>query len=146
MSMKSALREYLPAVRVILSRRRRILVRGTFDTSGGKYQSAGRSPFGDHVSVEYHYGMSPHAPLRHFVALSSTGKHVTEFSGRYRSPTNPVPLPPSRGRKTLRAYHLCHLCCITESQSLLPLEDDSPAEDFQVGLIFEYSLHTKRAP
>ena len=51
-------------------------------------------PFGRQFGIEYHFATCPRTPPRHFVALSSTGKHVTGFSGRYRSPTNPVPLPP----------------------------------------------------
>ena len=45
-------------------------------------------------------GLQPRTPLRHYVALF-----------------------PSRGRKTLRKYPWCHQCCMTESQSLLPLEE-----------------------
>ena len=40
MSMKSALREFLPALIVILSRRRRISVQGTYELIDSKYQSA----------------------------------------------------------------------------------------------------------
>ena len=43
MSMKSALRDYLPALIVILSRRRRISVRIASDKNVSKYQSAGRT-------------------------------------------------------------------------------------------------------
>ena len=42
MSMKSALREYLPAELVILSRRRRISVRRAFETSVSKYRFGGK--------------------------------------------------------------------------------------------------------
>ena len=44
MSMKSALREYLPAELVILSRRRRISVRRAFETSVSKYRFGGKKP------------------------------------------------------------------------------------------------------
>ena len=47
---------------------------------------------------------------------------------------------PSRGRKTLRAFLLCHQCCKTECVSPLPLEGRSPAEGFCAGLLFEHSL------
>ena len=52
MSRKSALRDYLPALIVILSRRRRISVRIASDKIVSKYQSAGRLPFGSQVCVE----------------------------------------------------------------------------------------------
>ena len=49
-------------------------------------------------------------------------------------------------KSALRKYLLCHQGYMAKCKSLLPLEDDSPTEDCRVGLIFEYSLHTKRAP
>ena len=57
MSMKSALRDYLPALIVILSRRRRISVRIVSVRNMVKYQSAGRLPFGSQVSKEYHFDL-----------------------------------------------------------------------------------------
>ena len=58
----------------------------------------------------------------------------------------PVPLPPSRGRKTLRAFLLCNQCCRTECVSPLPLEGRSPAEGFCAELLFAHSLHIERTP
>ena len=43
-------------------------------------------------------------------------------------------------KSALREYLLCHQGYMAKCKSLLPLEDDSPAEDCRVGLIFEYSL------
>ena len=43
--IKSALRDCLPALIVILSRRRRISVQGTYELIGSKYQSAGRAKY-----------------------------------------------------------------------------------------------------
>ena len=45
MLMKSALREFLPALIVILSRRRRISVQGTYELIDSKYQSAGKAKY-----------------------------------------------------------------------------------------------------
>ena len=45
MSIKSALRDCLPALIVILSRRRRISVQGTYELIDSKYQSAGRAKY-----------------------------------------------------------------------------------------------------
>ena len=45
MLIKSALREFLPALIVILSRRRRISVQGTYELIDSKYQSAGRAKY-----------------------------------------------------------------------------------------------------
>ena len=43
--LKSALRDCLPALIVILSRRRRISVQGTYELIDSKYQSAGRAKY-----------------------------------------------------------------------------------------------------
>ena len=45
MLIKSALRDCLPALIVILSRRRRISVQGTYELIDSKYQSAGRAKY-----------------------------------------------------------------------------------------------------
>ena len=42
---------------------------------------------------------------------------------RLSTPYESSSLATSRGRKTLRKYPWCHQCCMTESQSLLPLEE-----------------------
>ena len=43
--LKSALRDCLPALIVILSRRRRISVQGTYELIDSKYQAAGRAKY-----------------------------------------------------------------------------------------------------
>ena len=43
--LKSALRDCLPALIVILSRRRRISVQGTYELIDSKYQSAGKAKY-----------------------------------------------------------------------------------------------------
>jgi hypothetical protein len=48
---QTTLRAFLPALIVILSRRRRISVKGTFESLGNKYQSAGRRRFAAVVGV-----------------------------------------------------------------------------------------------
>ena len=58
-----------PPDTVILSRRRRILVHGTYETNTIKYRSAGRLPIGSQGSVECLFGLQRLTPLRHFVAL-----------------------------------------------------------------------------
>ena len=45
MLIKSALREFLPALIVILSRRQRISVQGTYELIDSKYQSAGKAKY-----------------------------------------------------------------------------------------------------
>ena len=90
----------------ILSRRRRISVRAEVEKIGNKYRSAGRLPIGSPGSGEYLFGLQRSTPLRHFVALF-----------------------PSRGRKTLRDWPLCHQWYMSESQSLLLLEEGVAAGD-----------------
>ena len=83
----SLLYAYLPAERVILSRRRRISVHGDSETLVDKYKSVGMfrrfrgwwyPPWGDEfigclgglLCFEYLFDFFPPAPPRHFVALS----------------------------------------------------------------------------
>ena len=49
--------------------KQRILVLVDCVTLAGKYQSAGKPPFGGQVSKEYQFAAGPRTPLRHFVAL-----------------------------------------------------------------------------
>ena len=56
---------------VILSRRRRILVRAAAGEIGSKYRSAGRLPIGSPGSGECLFGLQRSTPPRHFVALSA---------------------------------------------------------------------------
>ena len=69
-----------PPDTVILSRRRRILVHGTYETNTIKYRSAGRLPIGSQGSVECLFGLQRRTPLRHFVALfAPLGSMLLDF-------------------------------------------------------------------
>ena len=63
-----ALRAFLP-VHCHSKHKQRILVLVDCVTLAGKYQSAGKPPFGSQVSKEYQFAAGPRTPLRHFVAL-----------------------------------------------------------------------------
>ena len=52
-----------PPDTVILSRRRRILVRGAYEAIGIKYRSAGRLPLGGQVSIAYHFDLPRRTPF-----------------------------------------------------------------------------------
>ena len=68
-------------------------------------------------------GLQPRTPLRHYVALfAPVGSMSLDFQVALL-PYKSSSFATSRGRKTLRKYPWCHQCCMTESQSLLPLEE-----------------------
>ena len=62
MSINSALRACLPALTVILSRRRRILVHAAFESKGIKQQSAGRNRFAKFILIFRQGSPQPSGP------------------------------------------------------------------------------------
>ena len=65
---------FLPALIVILSRRRRISVRIVSVRNMVKYQSAGKLPFGSQVSREYHFDLQPRTPFCRLRGTSPQGE------------------------------------------------------------------------
>ncbi len=65
-----------PPDTVILSRRRRILVHGTYEANTIKYRSAGRLPFGSQDSRGYHFRLAASYTLSRFAGLPLKGKQV----------------------------------------------------------------------
>jgi hypothetical protein len=88
------LRAYLPALRVILSRRRRISVLEAYESIGSKYRSAGRLPFGSQFSICAISTCSVVHPCATSWPSSPRWEACHWIFRSLRSPTNPVPLPP----------------------------------------------------
>ena len=95
MSMKSALRDFLPARHCHPERKRMIPVRIASDKIVSKYRSAGRLPFGIQVYVECLFAWQRSTPLRHFVALFA--------------PVGSVSLNSQSSADSLRIQFPCHL-------------------------------------